>query len=76
MNQPNSKVKTIIIIYEDGSKQFFNYYKSYKEEEKKSKKYVNVENDGEGLEEVEEINEYNPSTYEELKRVYEKIYKK
>lgn len=73
------KVKTIVVIYENGDKQFFNNYRA--ESSKKSKK-TKSEGSGAalgsdvamGYEEAKAIHDAKPTNYTELKNLYEKFY--
>lgn len=81
------KVKTIIIIYENGDKQFFNNYRSSpnlsKEEmkkkidkklDKKAKGQALGDDVAMGYEEAKAIHDAKPQNYTELKSLYEKFY--
>lgn len=65
-NEDINKVKMIMIVYQNGDKQFFNNYKyrPSKDDETKSK----------GIAEVKKIDKANPTTFEELVEVYENVY--
>lgn len=72
------KVKTIIIIYENGDKQFFNNYRATaattKPQEKKAKGQALGDDVAMGYEEAKAIHEAKPKNYTELKSLYEKYY--
>lgn len=65
----DNKVKMIMIVYENGDKQFFNYYRS-----KPAGPANRLTQNSKGLAEVKKINEVDPETYEELAKTYEYYY--
>lgn len=69
------KVKTIIIIYENGDKQFFNNYRAATQQDKQKGKGAALGNDvAMGYEEARAIKEAEPKNYTELKKLYEYYY--
>lgn len=69
MSDENNKVKMIMIVYENGDKQFFNNYK-YRPEKGSDKS----QSKSKGLAEVKKIDKANPETFEELVKIYENVY--
>lgn len=74
-------VKSVIILYNDGSKQYFNTYRSTetKLEDKSETKIEDKsesksEDKSKGLSEVKQIDKANPETFEDLVKLYEKLY--
>lgn len=70
-------VKSIIILYNDGSKQYFNTYRSTEtklETKAEDKSESKVEDKSKGLSEVKQIDKANPETFEDLVKLYEKLY--
>lgn len=69
-------VKSIIILYNDGSKQYFNTYRSEDKSESKAedKSEAKSEDKSKGLSEVKQIDKANPETFEDLVKLYEKLY--
>ena len=69
------KVKTIIIIYENGDKQFFNNYRASSTTTKKDGKGLALGDDvAMGYEEAKAIKDAKPQNYTELKKLYEHYY--
>ena len=65
-------VKSIIILYNDGSNTYRSEDKSESKAEDKSE--AKSEDKSKGLSEVKQIDKANPETFEDLVKLYEKLY--